>query len=282
MDGSSNPLGAGAGVVLEGPDNVLIEQSLRFRFKTSNNQAEYEAIIAGLNLARDVGARNLLCKTDSKLTVGHLNGEYQIKDPTLSQYYHMVMSLIEHFETFQIQHVPRSNNTRADILSKLASTKKKGRYKSLLQHTLTTPSIEQHNQCLNITTTGTWMEPFVKYLEEGVTPTNEEKGWARRAAHYTLIGGELFRRGFSKPLLKCITREKADYVMQEIHQGICGYHSGPKTMAARILRADYYWPTMEEDCTAYVKKCVQCQKHSPVTHIHQEELHHISSWPFSK
>jgi len=72
VDGSSNTLGTGAGVVLEGPGNVLIEQYLRFSFKTSNNQAEYEDLIAGLNLARDVDARKLLCKTDSKLTVGHL------------------------------------------------------------------------------------------------------------------------------------------------------------------------------------------------------------------
>ena len=84
VDGSSNPPGAGAGVILEGLDNVLIEQSLRFNFKTSNNQAEYKPLIAGLNLARDVGARKLLCKTNSKLTVGHLNGEYQTKDPTLA------------------------------------------------------------------------------------------------------------------------------------------------------------------------------------------------------
>jgi len=56
VDDSSNPLRASAGVVLEGPGNVLIEQPLRFSIKTSNNQAEYEAIIAGLNLARDVGA----------------------------------------------------------------------------------------------------------------------------------------------------------------------------------------------------------------------------------
>jgi len=217
VDGSSNPQGAGAGIVLEGLGGILVEQSLRFNFKTSNNQAEYEAIIAGLNLARDVGARKVLCKTDSKLTVGHLNGEYQVKDTLLSQYYHTITTLIEHFETFKIEHVPRSNNTKADILSKLASTKKKGRYKSLLQHTLTIPSIEQNNQCLNITTAGTWMEPFVKYLQEGTTPTNEDKGWARKAARYTLIGGELSRRGFSRPLLKCITREQAEYVMQEIH-----------------------------------------------------------------
>jgi len=87
--------------------------------------------------------------------MGHLNGEYQVKDTMLSQYYHTVTTLIEHFETFKIKHVPRSNNTRADILSKLANTKKKVRHKSLLQYTLSIPSIEQNNQCLNVTTTGT-------------------------------------------------------------------------------------------------------------------------------
>ena len=86
VDGSSNPRGAGAGIVLEGPNDILIEKSLHFAFKTSNNQAEYEAILAGLSLAREVGVKKLTCKTDSKLTVGHLNDEFQIKDPILQQY----------------------------------------------------------------------------------------------------------------------------------------------------------------------------------------------------
>ncbi|MCI61502.1 gag-pol polyprotein, partial [Trifolium medium] len=54
VDGSSNLRGSGAGVVLKGPDGVLIEQSLRFAFKASNNQAEYEALIAGMKLAKEM------------------------------------------------------------------------------------------------------------------------------------------------------------------------------------------------------------------------------------
>ncbi len=57
--------GSGAGVILEGPGDVLIEQSLRFEFKASNNQAEYEALIAGMNLAAEMGAENLRAKSDS-------------------------------------------------------------------------------------------------------------------------------------------------------------------------------------------------------------------------
>jgi len=66
-DGSSNKTACGAGVVLEGPGDVLIEQALQFSFKVTNNQAEYEAILAGLNLANDLGAREVACKNDSQL-----------------------------------------------------------------------------------------------------------------------------------------------------------------------------------------------------------------------
>jgi len=69
VDGSSNPTGVDVGIVLEGPNDILIEKSLHFAFKTSNNQAEYEAILVGLSLAREVGVKTLTCKTDSKLTV---------------------------------------------------------------------------------------------------------------------------------------------------------------------------------------------------------------------
>jgi len=150
VDGSSNPKGAGAGIVLEGPNDILIEKSLHFAFKTSNNQAEYEAILVGLSLAREVGVKTLTCKTDSKLTVGHLYDEFQIKDPILLQYYHMVRAVIQSaFERVRIEHIPRTNNIRADILSKLASTKLKSRHRSLLQQKLSTPSIT--HTCQNLT-----------------------------------------------------------------------------------------------------------------------------------
>jgi len=141
VDGSSSPKGVGAGIVLEGPNDILIEKSLHFAFKTSNNQAEYEAILAGLSLAREVGVKKLTCKTDSMLIVGHLNDEFHIKDPILLQYYHLVRAVIQStFEQVRIEHIPRTHNIRADILSKLASTKLKNRHRSLLHQTLSTPS----------------------------------------------------------------------------------------------------------------------------------------------
>jgi len=78
VDGSSNKKGSGAGIVLEGPDNFQVEMALRLEFKTSNNQDEYEALIAGLLLTRDMGVDSVICKSDFQLLVGHIQGEYQI------------------------------------------------------------------------------------------------------------------------------------------------------------------------------------------------------------
>ena len=60
---------------------MLIEQSLRFAFKASNNQAEYEALVAGILLAKEMGARVLMAKSDSLLVMGQVTGEFQAKDP---------------------------------------------------------------------------------------------------------------------------------------------------------------------------------------------------------
>nr|KYP31610.1 Transposon Ty3-I Gag-Pol polyprotein [Cajanus cajan] len=97
-----------------------------------------------------------------------------------------------------------------------------------------------------------------------------------------MISNELYRRGFSTPLLKCIDTHQADYIIREIHEGICGSHSGGRTLAAKVLRVGYYWPTLKGDCAEFVKKCVQCQKHGNIIHASATELHSINSpWPFT-
>jgi len=83
VDGSSNEWSCGAGVVLEGPDEIVIEQALKFEFKTSNNQAEYEAIIVDLRLAQELEIAKLICKSDSRLVIGQLNDEYEVRESLL-------------------------------------------------------------------------------------------------------------------------------------------------------------------------------------------------------
>ncbi|RDX96222.1 hypothetical protein CR513_21143, partial [Mucuna pruriens] len=73
--------GRGVGIILEGPDGVLIEQALHFEFKANNNQVEYEALLAGMKLVRELWAQILTAKSDSKLVTGQVNGDYQARDP---------------------------------------------------------------------------------------------------------------------------------------------------------------------------------------------------------
>ena len=121
VDGSSNQQGSGTGVILEGPGGLLIEQALRFAFKASNNQTEYEALIAGMLLAKEMGAKGLLAKCNSLLVTGQVMGEYQAKDPQMAAYLEYIQVLKESFDVFELVHVPREQNARADLLAKLAS-----------------------------------------------------------------------------------------------------------------------------------------------------------------
>ncbi|RDX80344.1 Retrovirus-related Pol polyprotein from transposon 17.6, partial [Mucuna pruriens] len=130
VDGSSNQTRSGAGLILEGPDGILIEQSLHFDFKASNNQAEYEALLAGMRLALEIEAKRLTVKSDSKLVTGRVNGEYQAKDPKLAKYREKAMAMAASFDSFTLLHVPRDQNERADLLAKLASTRRKGLQRS--------------------------------------------------------------------------------------------------------------------------------------------------------
>ncbi|RDX89905.1 hypothetical protein CR513_28300, partial [Mucuna pruriens] len=76
LDGVSNQARSGAGVILKGPNGVLIDQSLHFEFKASNNQAKYEALLAGIKLATKLEAKILTTKSDLKLVTDQVNGEY--------------------------------------------------------------------------------------------------------------------------------------------------------------------------------------------------------------
>lgn len=86
VDGSSNLKGSGARIVLEGPGEMILEQTLCFNFQASNNQAEYKVVISGLKLAREVGVSHLLVPNDLQLIASQIIGYYQIKDALLFKY----------------------------------------------------------------------------------------------------------------------------------------------------------------------------------------------------
>jgi ribonuclease HI len=197
VDGSSNLKGSGAGIILEGPDDILIEQSLRFEFKASNNQAEYEALIAGMTLAQEMGAENLRAKSDSPLVTSQNTGENQTKDPQLVKYLAKVQDLAKRFVFFEAVYVPREQNFRADLLAKLASTKRPGNNRTVIQEVVTTPNTS--TEILHHIAEGKegWMEPLLRYLTGSFTPksSEEEQTVRKRASKFVIMSGKLYKRG---------------------------------------------------------------------------------------
>nr|XP_025703181.1 uncharacterized protein LOC112803948 [Arachis hypogaea] len=276
VDGASSRRGSGAGINLKQGDKVIAEQSLQFNFPANNNQAEYEALITGLKLALNLQVQSLTAHCDSLLVVQQIRGEFQVKDPLLERYWLMAKDLISKFNSFIVLHVNREKNFRADILSKLAATRADTQTSTLSQLTLEKPSIEPLS-VTNITHLRDWRTPFLEYINTGTIPKDElnPQNFRRRASLYTKVAGELYRRGFSQPLLKCLNEKEAKEVMDEIHEGVCGNHIGGRSLAAKIVRTGYYWPTLKRDCITKVKACDNCQKHSAISTKPSEMLHNM-------
>ena len=121
IDGTSTRAGSGAGLVLVGPHGAKVLYALKFGFEASNNKAEYEALIAGLKLAKDIGARRIRALSDSMLVVQQMRGEYETKGENMDKYLEVVRRLPQEFATQVIDKIPREENVEANRLSKFAS-----------------------------------------------------------------------------------------------------------------------------------------------------------------
>jgi len=123
FDGGSrgNPGNAGAGMVLFDPESGL-EQWCSYKWleSTTNNVAEYEGLIIGLQMAKDMGVRRLLCQGDSTLIIKQVTGEWACKKDHLKPFYQKVKELIKDFDSIKFQYIPRADNARADELANIA------------------------------------------------------------------------------------------------------------------------------------------------------------------
>jgi len=98
-----------------------------------------------------------------------------------------------------------------------------------------------------------------------------------------MLNDKLYKRGFSQPYLRCIEEEETKYVLEEEHRGICGDHSRPKSLVRKIMRTGYFWPSMQQDATEFVKRCDRCQRYGNVQRVPGEKMTTISSpWPFAQ
>lgn len=111
-----NPGPGGAGAVIYDEKMNLIKKASRFLGSSTNNQAEYEALILGLEKAKSLSAKKVDCYLDSQLVVEQLNRRFKVKNPKLGKLFLKVWNLSQFFENINFYHIPREKNKEADSL----------------------------------------------------------------------------------------------------------------------------------------------------------------------
>jgi len=200
--------------------------------------------MARLTLATNMGADTVTCKTDSQLIVGHLDNTFQVKDPLLLQYYHVVQGMLNKFKTTSVKHVSRSQNSKANLLSKLATTKIKGQNHTVIHATLDHPTVTLMD-CNTIEAIAPedeeWMTPIMQFIQHG-NRSAEDNPIMRKKASLFLIGQELYRRLF-QPFIKMRDKPSSSVYYGGIAQRNLwltfriSNHGSPGT-TSRILLAD--------------------------------------------
>ena len=108
-----------------------------------------------------------------------------------------------------------------------------------------------------------WYFDIKQYVESKEYPLeafdNDKRTLRRLAASFFMSGSILFKRNHDMTFLRCVDAKEANHMIEEVHEGSFGTHTNGHAMAKKILRAGYYWLTMESDCCTHVRKCHKCQ-----------------------
>uniref|UniRef100_A0A2N9EY58 Uncharacterized protein n=1 Tax=Fagus sylvatica TaxID=28930 RepID=A0A2N9EY58_FAGSY len=257
FDGASNRHGSGIGILLVSPTDSHIPISIKLQFSTTNNMAEYEACILGLEAAISLGIKVLEVYGDSALIIRQAQKKWKVKEEKLQPYLEKLDMLTEQFDNLEFQYIPRNQNQFADALATLASM-------------IDIPSgvnlkplmIEQREQPAYCCTLETFTEEENICTSYAVKSSTEDP---------------------MKGCICCVLQEReGEQIIEDIHEGAYGPHMNAHMLSRKILRLGYYWTTMEADCAAHVRRCHKCQIHGNLKHMPPMPLYSMSSpWPFA-
>ncbi|XP_059626515.1 uncharacterized protein LOC132269364 [Cornus florida] len=251
FDGSTTHDGGGAGIVIISPKGRKSTFSFFVDFKCTNNQAEFEVLIIGLEILLELKVEKVQIIGDSNLILSQLSEEYRCFNWHLRPFHSLALELLCQFDDFQLKYWPRHLNIEADDLAQLASRVKvpPGVEETLITiKRRTLPSIESRYEMpgrfqadepkrimptkktweiFNVAIDGLdledWRTPIIHFLQE--PSTNVDKRIQLLAPHYILIDGDLYKKSKEDGLLlRCLGKDESMRVMEESHLGICGAH----------------------------------------------------------
>ena len=224
----------------------------QLRFFCTNNTAEYEAYIMGMNMTVDLDVEELLIMGDSDLIIRQAQGEWETRDIKLIPYRQHVEDLSKRFKSVEFRYIPRFHNELADALATLASMLP---YPGNVHiDPLEIQIRERHGYCNTIEIepdVQPWYHDIKRFLKTKKYPeqaSGYQKRTIRRLASGFFLSGEiLYKRTPDLNLLRCVDALEAEKIMNEVHSGVCVPHMNGYVLAKKIIRAGYYWMTMEKD-----------------------------------
>ena len=218
-----------------------IECMIHLDFPTTNNEAEYEALEAGLDLVKVVQVENMVVYYNSQVVTSQINGDYECKNEWMKKYLEVVKGQIDSLQIRFIQ-IPREENECADQLAKATSLEHMHVPNQVLSFIQLSLVIDEGTNVQEIGSESNWTMPLVSYLMNNML--SDRKDAARKLkvqeSRFVLIKDILYKRGFSPPYLGCLGLKEADYIMREFHEGIYGNHSGARSLVYKLIRAGYY------------------------------------------
>ncbi|XP_073289527.1 uncharacterized protein [Primulina huaijiensis] len=232
VDGASSLFGCGVGVVVVSPPGEKIKLALRIDSWVTNNEAEYEAILAGIRAALEIGAFWIILYSDSQLITQQIKGVYEATDHKTLKYLKLIKAQAESFVDWSIEQIPWEENGEADALAKMAATLSEVNTREVL-HVIR--SILSTDEEILPASEDSWMAPLIKFIVNNELPEDKAEAHKikRQAPRFVLLNNILYRRSFHGPLLKFLSMGEVDYVFCEIHEGCCGEHLGGIALAQK-------------------------------------------------
>ncbi|GJX58295.1 reverse transcriptase domain-containing protein [Tanacetum coccineum] len=250
-DGASNNEGSGAGLILIAPNDVEYYYALRLNFSNSNNDVEYEALLAGLRIANEMHVKDIHFFVDSKLVASQVEGSYEAKGERMIKYLEKFLELAGAFNRFRITHIPIAENRKADALSKLAAVQFDHLSKEVLVEVLNECFVEAQEVNMVVEEEGpTWMTAIQNYLEKGKIPEDpvDARNLMEKIGNYTMEDGVLYRKSYLVSLMRCIGPLQANYRRQELIRACddCQAHASiPRIPKANMISVTLVWPFMK-------------------------------------
>ncbi|XP_016177922.1 uncharacterized protein LOC107620245 [Arachis ipaensis] len=282
FDGSNHKDGAGVGILIISPEGVPSEFLFELKYPCSNNVAEYEALILGLEILIDKGALEVQILGDSQLVLKQLSKEFKCNNETLQKYLVTAWKMLTSFQKVSLVHILRIHNKIANELAQIASRyrvspKTIRKFSSI--HQILVPASEREVLCMDEWEDSDWRRFIAQYLKDPNTAVDRKI--KLQAMNFVLLADDLYKKGIDGSLSRCLGREDQNVALGEVHNGICGAHQAGRKMRWVLYQNHIYWPSMIKDFIDYAKACQECQKHGSIQQIPAAELHSIiKPWPF--